>query len=116
MDQRAAIDIDVGIRCFAEYSYHIANPLLFYTNVCGNVSEDYDRSEPRQPTQDRAAHRAPARVRESAKWASATPRCPAHVRLADAFNEALSAKWRDLGIKVVSAAFPPVTANEKTRR
>jgi len=38
------IDIDVGIRCFGEYSYHIANPLLFYTNVCGNVSEDYDRS------------------------------------------------------------------------
>ena len=44
VDQRAAIDIDVGIRCFGEYSYHIANPLLFYTNVCGNVSEDYDRS------------------------------------------------------------------------
>ena len=44
VDQRAGIDIDVGIRCFGEYSYHIANPLLFYTNVCGNVSEDYDRS------------------------------------------------------------------------
>ena len=44
VDQRAAIDIDVGIRCFGEYSYHISNPLLFYTNVCGNVSEDYDRS------------------------------------------------------------------------
>ena len=44
VDQRAAIDLDVGIRCFGEYSYHIANPLLVYPNVCGNVSEDYDRS------------------------------------------------------------------------
>ena len=29
VDQRAGIDMDVGIRCFGEYSYHIANPLLF---------------------------------------------------------------------------------------
>ena len=34
VDQRAGIDIDVGIRCFGEYSYHITNPVLFYTNVC----------------------------------------------------------------------------------
>lgn len=43
VDQRAGIDIDVGIRCFGEYSYRISNPMLFYTNVCGNVSEDYTR-------------------------------------------------------------------------
>ena len=43
VDQRAGIDIDVGIRCFGEYSYRISNPMLFYTNVCGNVGEDYTR-------------------------------------------------------------------------
>ena len=43
VDQRAGIDIDVGIRCFGEYSYRVSNPMLFYTNVCGNVSEDYTR-------------------------------------------------------------------------
>ena len=35
VDQRAGIDMDVGIRCFGEYSYRITNPVLFYTNVCG---------------------------------------------------------------------------------
>ena len=45
VDQRAGIDIDVGIRCFGEYSYHITNPVLFYTNVCGNVSEAYTRDK-----------------------------------------------------------------------
>ena len=41
VDQRAGIDIDIGIRCFGEYSIRLKNPLLFYTNVCGNVSEEY---------------------------------------------------------------------------
>ena len=45
VDQRAGIDIDVGIRCFGEYSYHICNPALFYTNVCGNVAEAYTRDK-----------------------------------------------------------------------
>ena len=54
VDQRAGIDIDIGIRCFGEYSYRITNPILFYTNVCGNVSG--------QPAQDRAADRPAARL------------------------------------------------------
>ena len=29
VDQRAGIDIDVGIRCFGEYSYRVSNPMLF---------------------------------------------------------------------------------------
>ena len=41
VDQRAAVDLDIGIRCFGEYSIRLKNPMLFYTNVCGNVSEDF---------------------------------------------------------------------------
>ena len=43
VDQRAGIDIDIGIRCFGEYSYRVVNPILFYTNVCGNVENAYTR-------------------------------------------------------------------------
>lgn len=43
VDERAQIDMDVPLRCFGEYSFRIANPLLFYTNVCGNIYEDYTR-------------------------------------------------------------------------
>ncbi len=35
----------IAIRCFGEYSYRITNPILFYTNVCGNVEEGYTRDE-----------------------------------------------------------------------
>ncbi|MDE7097529.1 MAG: SPFH domain-containing protein [Ruminococcus sp.] len=35
----------VGLRCNGVYSYMIKDPLLFYQNVCGNVSETYDRAQ-----------------------------------------------------------------------
>ena len=37
VDANIGLDMDVSIRCFGEYSYRITNPILFYTNVCGNV-------------------------------------------------------------------------------
>ena len=118
VDQRAAIDIDVGIRCFGEYSYHIANPLLFYTNVCGNVSEDYDRSNLDSQLKTElltALQPAFAKISEMGIRYSALP-CHT-VELADALNEALSAKWRDLrGIEVVSFGVSSVTANEEDEK
>ena len=33
------------MRCSGVYSYKIADPLLFYTNVCGNVEQEYTRDE-----------------------------------------------------------------------
>lgn len=33
------------MRCNGVYSYKIVDPLLFYTNVCGNVEQQYDREE-----------------------------------------------------------------------
>lgn len=42
-DKNIGLDIDVGVRCFGEYSYRICNPILFYTNICGNVSDVYPK-------------------------------------------------------------------------
>ena len=44
VDERAAIDMDISVKCFGEYSYKIVNPLLFYKNVCSNITETYKRS------------------------------------------------------------------------
>ncbi|MFI3209341.1 MAG: SPFH domain-containing protein, partial [Eubacteriales bacterium] len=41
VDQGIGLDIDIAIRCNGEYSYKITNPVLFYTNVCGNVTTQY---------------------------------------------------------------------------
>ena len=114
VDQRAGIDIDVGIRCFGEYSYHISNPMLFYTNVCGNVSEAYtrDRLDSQLKTELLTALQpAFARIGEDGIRYS---QLPGHtLELADALNEVLSKKWRDLrGIEIVSFDVSSVTADE----
>ncbi len=45
VDRNVGLDIDIAIRCHGEYSYKITNPLLFYSNVCGNVETSYPRTE-----------------------------------------------------------------------
>ena len=37
--------LGISVRCNGEYSYKIVNPMLFYTNVCGNVQNEYNREE-----------------------------------------------------------------------
>ena len=58
VDQRAGIDIDIAIRCFGEYSYRICDPILFYTNVCGNVGRGLHPRPAGRAAQNRAADRA----------------------------------------------------------
>ena len=118
VDQRAGIDMDVGIRCFGEYSYHIANPLLFYTNVCGNVTEDYKRAQLDSQLKTElltALQPAFAKVSELGVRYSALP---GHaMELADSLNQILSAKWRELrGIEIVSCGVSSVTANEEDEK
>ena len=95
VDQRAGIDMDVGIKCFGTYSYKITNPLLFYTNVCGNVSEDYNRSQLDSQLKTElltALQPAFAKISELGIRYSALP---GHaMELADALNQILTAKWR----------------------
>lgn len=43
VDSKIGLDVDVSIRCSGVYSYRIADPLLLYTRVCGNVTEAYTR-------------------------------------------------------------------------
>ena len=37
--------LSVDLRCNGVYSYKIADPVMFYTNVSGNVEYVYSRSE-----------------------------------------------------------------------
>ena len=36
--------LSVDLRCSGIYSYKIVDPVLFYTNVCANVTDVYERS------------------------------------------------------------------------
>lgn len=45
VDNNIGLDMDVDVRCNGTYSYQIFDPVLFYTNVCGNVADEYRRED-----------------------------------------------------------------------
>lgn len=115
VDRNIGLDIDVSIRCNGVYSYCISDPLLFYTNVCGNVEQEYTREEIDSQLKSEfltALQPAFARISELEIRPSAIP---GHaMELADAMNEALTRKWSQLrGISVVSVAMNPITLQEE---
>ncbi|MGI5849513.1 MAG: SPFH domain-containing protein [Christensenellales bacterium] len=115
VDKNIGLDIDIAVRCFGEYSYRITNPILFYTNVCGNVQASYVRgtidgqlkSELLTALQPAFAKISDMGVRYSA--------LPGHTaELAEALNEVLSAKWRDLrGLEIVSFGVSSINASKE---
>lgn len=115
VDPRAGIDIDIAIRCFGEYSYRVTNPLLFYTNVCGNVEAGYERGQLDSQLKTElltALQPAFAKISEMGIRYSALP---GHTQeLSQALNDVLSAKWRDLrGLEIVSFGVSSVKASEE---
>ncbi|MBE6979503.1 MAG: SPFH domain-containing protein [Ruminococcaceae bacterium] len=115
VDQNIGLDIDISIRCFGEYSYRITNPILFYTNVCGNVTADYDRAQiDSQLKTELLTALQPAFAKISALGIRYSA-LPGHtMEMADALNDVLSKKWRDLrGVEIVSMGVSSVKASEE---
>ncbi len=115
VDRNIHLDIDVSVRCSGLYSYRIADPLLFYANVCGNVERDYTRDQIDSQLKTEfvsALQPAFARISELEVRPSALP---GHAEeLSDAMNVALSKKWGELrGLQVVSIAMNPITLSEE---
>ena len=115
VDERAAIDMDISVKCFGEYSYKIVNPLLFYKNVCNNISEEYVRStlesqlrsELLTALQPAFAKISEMGIRYSAVVGHTTELC-------DILKEELSEKWRDTrGIEICEFGVSSIKANEE---
>lgn len=111
VDSKIGLDIDVSVRCSGVYSYRISNPLLFYTNVCGNVENEYTRDElDRQLKTEFISALQPAFGKLSELELRPNQIVTHNTDLENAMNETLSAKWGELrGLKVVSIALGSVT-------
>ena len=115
VDNNIGLDIDVSVRCSGVYSYKITNPLLFYTNVCGNVSYEYRREEiDSQLKTEFISALQPAFGRLSSLGLRPTA-IPSHVgELCEYMNETLTDKWEETrGIKVETIAMNPVSLPEE---
>ena len=115
VDNNIGLDMDISIRCFGEYSYRITNPILFYANVCGNVTDVYRRDEiDSQLKSEVMTALQPAFARVSAMGVRYSELPGQTMVIAQAMNDVLSAKWRDLrGIEIISFGVNSVKASDE---
>ena len=115
VDSKIGLDVDVSVRCSGVYSYKIADPILFYTNVCGNVEKEYTRDTlDSQLKTEFISALQPAFGRLSEMELRPNQIVTHNTELEQAMNEALSAKWGELrGLQVVSVALGSVTLPEE---
>ena len=111
VDSRIGLDVDVSVRCSGVYSYRIADPLLFYSKVCGNVSQSYTRDElDSQLKAEFISALQPAFAKLSDLELRPNQIVAHNTELENAMNEALSVKWSALrGLRVASIALGSVT-------
>ncbi|MFR0881071.1 MAG: SPFH domain-containing protein [Oscillospiraceae bacterium] len=112
VDRNIGLDIDISVRCNGVFSYKISDPLLFYTNVCGNVQAEYTREEiDRQLKSEFLSALQPAFAKLSEQGIRYSA-LPGHtMEFSDAMNEVLSKKWSELrGLSIVSVAINSITA------
>ena len=115
VDNNIGLDIDISIKCFGEYSYRVVDPLMFYTNVCGNVEYEYKRGEiDGQLKTELMTALQPAFAKISAMGIRYSM-LPGHtMEMADALNEVLTKKWKELrGLQIVSFGVSSVKASEE---
>ncbi len=115
IDRNIGLDIDISIRCHGEYSFKIIDPILFYTNVSGNVDDDYKRNSIEgQLRSELLTALQPAFAKISASGIRYSE-LPGHtLELAKLLNEVLSEKWGQIrGIEIVSFGINSVKASEE---
>jgi membrane protease subunit (stomatin/prohibitin family) len=114
VDRSVTRTLTIGIRCFGEYSFRIANPLLFYTGVCGNVEEAYTRQNMEsQMRTELLTALSPALGKISQQGIVYSDLTMHTMELADTLNEILSNKWRDLrGLEIVSFGISSLRPDE----
>ncbi len=115
VDRNIGLDVDISIRCFGEYSYRITNPILFYTNVCGNVDYAYSRENiDGQLKTELLTALQPAFAKISAMGVRYSALTGHTLELANALNEVLSNKWAELrGVEIVSFGVSSVKASDE---
>ena len=110
--------LSVDIRCNGLFTYKICDPVLFYTNVCGNVTDIYDSDEIAARLKSEMMNALqPALAKLSAQRIQYYE-IPAHtMEISDALNEVLSSSWRQKrGIEVYSVNINSLSIPDDQRK
>ena len=111
VDNNIGLDIDMSVRCNGVYSFRITNPLLFYTNLCGNMTDRFTKDQiAGQMKSEFLSALQPAFTKISdmgIRYSS----LPGHsLELSEAMREELDSVWsKRLGISLVTVAINSIT-------
>lgn len=111
VDTNVGLDLDTTARCNGSYSFKIVDPLVFYKNVCGNVTHDYKTSEITGYMKDElvdALQPALAKISAQGVRYSALPDYSDDITAI--LSEELKEAWlKNRGIQIVSLNLSPIT-------
>ena len=115
VDTNIGLDIDISIRCNGEYSYRIADPILFYTNVCGNIEDEYLRSSLESMQKSELLTALGPAFAGLSQQGIRYSALPGHTReITEALNQVLSDQWKDMrGIVLTSIGINSVSASKE---
>ena len=118
VDSKINLDIDTSVRVSGKYSYHITNPILFYTNVCANVADEFKASEVEGMMKGELIDALTPSFSEISNLEIRPNQISAHKdEMVQILNNQLSEKWAQLrGIEIVSVAFNPMTLPEEDQQ
>lgn len=104
LDTNIGLDLDTSVRCNGGYSFRLSDPLLFYKNVCGNVTESYSRSELTTMMKSELLSSLQPAFAKISELGIRPSGLPAHTKeLTSALNDELNEQWTKLrGIQIVS--------------
>ncbi len=115
VNNRIGMARSVQVRCNGVYSYKITDPILFYTKVAGNVSDEYRREEIDMQLKTEFISALQPAFAMLSELELRPAQIPAHItELKNALNKALKVEWTDRrGISVESIALNPITLTDE---
>ncbi len=115
VDKNIGLDIEIALRCNGEYSYRMMDPLLFYTNVCGNQNQEYTRDRIDSQLKSEIMNALQPAFGKISEMGIRYYQIVNHTtEVTDALNEILSEKWMQLrGLAIFSFNLNSVTAPDE---
>ena len=118
VDSKVGLDMDTSLRVHGTYSYKITDPLLFYTNVCGNREGAYPRANLDGMLKAEFAAAMQSVFPTLSDLELRPNQIPSHVdEITDRMNAKLTDKWsKGRGISIASLAIESVTIPEEDKK
>ncbi|MBQ9922570.1 MAG: SPFH domain-containing protein, partial [Clostridia bacterium] len=118
INEQMGLKLSVDIRCNGEYTYKLTNPLLFYTNIAGNVSDRYEKSEWENILRSSLLDALQPALSQIAATKIEYYELPGHtVEIRNALTEVLKPDWTETrGIELVKLTINSLSIPEDQRK